>query len=105
MQSYAYNDQRTKLHDETLSNRGFELLHSDEKNVVYKNSNGNIQWGIAGSESYSDYYTGAKLFISSSPSDDFQKYSKNIEKIYHSQGKYWADTFCTLKITKMDISQ
>ena len=39
MQSYAYNDQRTKLHDEMLSNMGFGLIHSDEKNVVYKNSN------------------------------------------------------------------
>ena len=111
MQSYAYNDQRTKLHDEMLSNMGFELIHSDEKNVVYKNSNGNIQWGIAGSESYSDYYTGAKLFISSKPSDDFQKYSKNIEEtIYkqlreenpegrifvsaHSSGGYWQKRYC-----------
>jgi hypothetical protein len=33
-------------------------------------------------ETFSGYYTGAKLFISSSPSDDYQKYSKNIETIY-----------------------
>jgi hypothetical protein len=42
MQSYAYNDKRTEKHEKVLPTTGFELLHSDEKSVVYKNSNGNI---------------------------------------------------------------
>jgi hypothetical protein len=91
-QGYAYEDQRTQFHDESLAKAGFQLLHSDQKNMVYKHYKGNIYWGIAGSDRVGDYLTGFSLYITETPKGNYEKYSNQITDIYKDIRKmYPAD--------------
>ena len=88
-QNYAYEDQRTEFHDESLAKAGFLLLHTDEKNIVYKHYKGNIYWGIAGSDRMSDYLTGASLYVTETPKGNYEQYSNQITDIYENIRKMY----------------